>query len=279
MFEKLNIIKDIMKMKHDKNISDYNQTFLSKTLERRMKEIKIISEIDYCNFLENSKIESNSLYDLLNNNYSRFFRDSLVFALLERNIFPKIIERKTEGSEIRIWSAGCSHGQEPYSIAIMLSELLENIEKKLKVRIFATDISEKALAKGISGVYSKNDIEDIKTGLVSKYFINNGNKYNIDSKIKKMVNFSYYNLLNNMSKYPPESIYGDFDIVICSNLIFYYDSNLREKMIFKLENSIKSEGYFITGESEKNFVKDFTSLKNVNTLSSIFKKFKGGKRQ
>ncbi len=274
----INIV-NMMKQIYDFDISFYDVSFLTKSIERRITATRTLGKIEYIEYLENNKQEALELNNILNNNFTLFFRDPLMFAVLERKVLPNIFARKTMGSEIRVWSAGCSSGQEAYSIAILLNDFLENNEKNIQYRIFATDISHEVLESGRYGAFNKNDIRDIKVGQLEKYFNKKGSQYFINDEVKKNISFSYYDLLDINSVNPPESIYGDFDIVICANVLFYYKAEIQKKIIDKLSKSVNSKGYLITGETEHSFVKEYTKFNSLDTSTSIFCKTKGEFKQ
>jgi len=113
---------------------------------------------------------------------------------------------------------------------------------------------------------------------IEKYFSIEGNDYIIDEKIKKNISFSYFDLIDDENIKPPESIYGDFDLILCSNLLFYYNPEVQKKIIMKSELSLGPNGYFVTSEVEKILVKKFTKLIPINLYSSIFKLGNSGGR-
>lgn len=273
MIEELSCFITFMKQSFGRDISIYNDSFLLKTLTRRWIEIGVNNFSEYYRVLNNNNKEADAFYSSLNITYSQFFREGNTFSVLEQTILPAMISNKLDGSEIRIWSAGCSNGQEAYSIAILLSELAEFGGKSIKIRIFATDISEKALAIAKAGVFDQNEVQNLKFRYLNKYFVKQDKTYTILPKLKQLISFSYYDLLNLSSAYPPESIYGDFDLVMCSNLLFYYKANLQLLIIKKLQKSISSNGYLVTGEAEKSIIENATKL-NISAIPvPIFKNY------
>lgn len=271
MNEELSKIITVMKQRYGKDISIYDQPFLLKSLERRWIATGVNNDAEYCRCLEKNNMEADAFYSSLHITFSHFFRDSLTFALLERSIFPSLVYHKPEGSEIRIWSAGCSSGQEAYSIAMLLFDLAEASGKELRFRILATDISEEALAAGGTGVYDQSMVQDVKMKHLNKYFAKQGKTYTIVPRLRQYINFSAYDLLDLSTANPPESIYGDFDIVMCSNLLIYYKSDLQRVIIKKLQQAMSANGYLVTGEAEKKLVENVTTLQMIATPSAVFK--------
>lgn len=267
----------MLKVDFDINISIFSESFLTRIINMRISDTKSKNIKEYKERINEDIQETIVLKRLLNNTYTRFFRDPLIFAQLQKIVIPNLVTMINEQRELRIWSASSSSGQEAYSLAILIAEFEEELGIKIPYRIIATDISLSKLEKGRNGVFGKNDILNLKLKYIEKYFTNKGNDYIISKELKKNISFSYFDLIDDKNIKPPESIYGDFDLVLCSNLLFYYNLEVQKKIIAKSELSLGPNGYFVTSEVEKILVKDFTKLKQINPTSSIFKlKNQGG---
>jgi len=159
----LDKIASILMQVHGIQVAMLDDAFLAKSIEKRMQAIDCDSFDSYCSDLEKNHDEGKALRKCLRIHYSVFFRDPLIFALLERVILPMIMSNKTAGNhkELRIWSAGCAAGQEAYSIAMLLEEKKFGIYQKMKYRIFATDLDEAVLAKARSGVFSASALRNV----------------------------------------------------------------------------------------------------------------------
>lgn len=247
MNKELHEIIRVMYQTHGRDISVYDESFLAKSLEKRRSEAGVETLAAYLGYLSENSTEAEVFFRLLNT-YSKFFRNQLTFTLIEQWILPKLIEEKAGKGEIRIWSAGCAAGQEAYSIAILLDKYSASSSNKIRFRIFATDTSQSALALAREGVYDAEAVQNVMLKHLCTYFTNKGETYTITSRLKYMVNFSTYDFLDKHSANPPESIYGDFDIVFCSNLLFYYRSDIRQFILQKVHRSLSERGYLITGE-------------------------------
>lgn len=267
-----------LKINYNMDISIFDLSFFKRSINMRISDMKLKNIKEYEELIIKDTQEIILLKKLLNNTYTRFFRDSFIFAQLDKIVIPNLITMIDRQREIRIWSAGSSSGQEAYSIAILISELEEELRIKIPYRIIATDISEIQLKKGRNGIFKKNDILNLKLKYIEKYFSIEGNNYIIDEKIKKNISFSYFDLIDDENIKPPESIYGDFDLILCSNLLFYYNPEVQKKIIMKSELSLGPNGYFVTSEVEKILVKKFTKLIPINLYSSIFKLGNSGGR-
>jgi chemotaxis protein methyltransferase CheR len=267
-------IANFYRTKYDKNISIFDETFLEQSIRSRMNFSNCENYSDYFNKINSSETESLAFLHSLNNSYSEFFRNPLTFALLEQHLLPMILQNKNNDKtdDLRIWSAGCAIGQEPYSLAILLEEIFNENKDNLNYRIFATDISVNVLSSALSGVYEYNTVKNIKLSHINNYFSKKNDSYIISDNIKKHIDFSYYDLLDTESSAPPASIYGDFDLVICSNVLFYYKPEIQEFIISKIRRSLKRGGYFVTGEAETAIVKSFKGFKQYVPIAPIFVK-------
>lgn len=259
----------VMNESYGKDLSMYDATFLQKSLERRMAATSV-KKPDYGTYLEENSTEAQILYESLNINYTQFFRNSLTFAMLEQLILPSIMNRKANGGEIRVWSAGCSTGQEAYTIGMLLSELVSASTKAIRFRIFATDISQAALTIARDGIYQEDEVSNLKMKHLKNYFTKSGEMYAILPQIKRDINFSAYDLLDQYSANPPESIFGDFDIIFCSNLLFYYRPDVRQIILKKVKKSLTERGYLVTDDAEAAFIRKDERLKMVASSSTIF---------
>lgn len=271
MHKDLDRIITVMKKTHNLDISIYDPSFLCKSLERRCSATGVNCAAEYRGILEKNSAEADAFYHSLQITFSQFFRDPLTFALLEQLILPSLISQKPDGKVIRIWSAGCSCGQEAYSLAMLLSELAENSGKSINYRIFATDISQVALTAGRAGVYDKHAVQNVMLKHLNKYFIKQGDTFSIAPILKQWISFSTYDLLDQTTANPPESIYGDFDIVMCSNLLFYYKPNLQQLIIKKLLQTMSASGHLVTGETEKTLIQNCTNLQALITSTAVYK--------
>lgn len=273
----LNMVYDeiVLTMKNTHgDLSIFDEAFLGKTLEKRWTSLGLNNAVEYLAILKKNGGEADALYRLLYVSFSQFFRDPITFAMLEQRILPDIIARKRDGGEIRVWSAGCAQGQEAYSLAILLAELTEVQEKNIRYRIFATDISPEVLAVGRSGIYVESAIQEVRKKHLDKYFFKQGNKYCIVPELGQYVSFHTYDLLDSSTTGLPESIYGDYDLVICCNVLLYYKADVQKFIMSKLQKSTAPDGYFVTGEAETALVAHATKLQLTPIPTAILKNSK-----
>lgn len=262
---KIKKILDYLQKQKGFDFSGYRRSMLERRINKRLLATETGNINQYFKYLINNQIEVDELIDALTINVSQFFRNPFVFEFISEKLAPRLIFGKLKKKEkyLRIWSAGCASGEEPYSLAIIFNEFLEKENLELDLRIFATDIDKKSLKSAKEGVYDFESIKEVKYGLLSKYFIQKNNSFEIVFKIKNMVNFSFYDLLEKKSYAPPESIFGNFDLVFCRNVLIYFNLEYQEKIFEKLHHSLASKGYLILGEAEmvsKRYQRYFSSL-------------------
>lgn len=253
------------------DISVFDETFIDKTINGRIQANEITTIADYLVYLKENEEEAAILVGSLKNGFSEFFRGPHSLLILEKNIFP-LIFHKTNGerNEVRIWSAGCSSGQEPYSLAILAHDFIKKSKVNSTFRIFATDISGNGLETARKGVYDYSSMHNVKLGYLDSYFTQNGGKYTVSDEIKKYVDFSRYDLLEKNSVSPASSIFGDFDIVMCRNVLIYYKPEVRKMILEKIFRSMKKGGYLVTGEVESSIVQSNFNYRQFQVSASIF---------
>lgn len=268
----LAIIRDLLQENYKTDISKYNNDFVNGVIEQRCNAIGIVSTSEYASYLSCDRHEAEALHEHLNVNYTDFFRDTLLYAQLEDLILPDLMETKAIGSELRIWSAGCSSGQEPYSIAMIIEDYYKSNNLSPNYRIIATDRSERQLDLAKNGRYSEESISNVKVKFIHEYFLKEDNAYHVNHRLNRHIDFSFYDLLEEDSFFPKESIYGNFDLVMCCNVLFYYKKKYQTFLMDKLIRSVKNGGYLIVGNAEKHLAKQYGSLIATCESTCIFKK-------
>jgi len=257
---------------HGIDISKYDESFLNKTLQRRLKETLNESEATYLTYLEQSSIESEIFLNSLQISYTEFFRNTLTFSVLEKLIIPSLILKKSTSSrnEIRVWSAACAAGQETYSLAMLFHELTNCHYGKINFRIFATDQSEIQIKEAQAGQYPESALNSLKLKRVNQWFSKFGETYTVNPELKENIEFTVFDLLNETYSCPPTSIFGDFDIIVCANILFYYTPEFQNMIIKKTKNCLSDTGYLITGETERELLIQ-SGFHEVYPQSAIFR--------
>ena len=269
---------DVMRSAHDRDLSLFDERFLAKTLERRVAATSAGAPGDYAARLAGDAAEAQALCGTLNVGYSEFFRDPLTFALLEQVILPGLVqERESSGrGEIRIWSAACAAGEEAYSVAILLEDLAAERELPVAYRIFASDVSATAVEAARRGVFDEDAVRNVRLGHLARHFSRHGRSYTVAPELRERVDFSTYDLLDAHSTCVPASIFGDFDIALCANVLFYYRADVRRTIVAKIRHCLAPRGYLVTGDAERAIVQAAGGFGAVAPPAALFRK--AGKR-
>ncbi len=240
------------------DITSYDESFLLRSLEKRRLTTGCKTLKDYLDLLLKEAAEQEAFSYSLHVIYSEFFRDTLAFARLEKLILPCLLSEKEKAgkSEIRVWSAGCAAGQEAWSVAILLDELICAKNKPVSYRIFASDKSEADLATARLGVYGVESLQNVRLRHFDSSFVPQGSNFAIAPHIQARVDFSFYDLFDTSTTCPPSSIFGDFDLVLCRNVLFYYNPEKQNFILDKLHHSLATDGYLMTSQTERQIVKE-----------------------
>ncbi|WP_291287460.1 CheR family methyltransferase [Flavobacterium sp.] len=240
------VFQEIIKILHEQSGVDftyYKQTTIRRRIARRMALNKIVNLRDYLKVLRDDKVASEDLFNDMLIPVTEFFRDDKIFQIIKEKVFPIITSRVLEGNTIRIWIAGCSTGEEAYSLAIALHEFLgENLQGK-EMQVFASDISEVAIVKARIGFYKKSQMKNVSENTLSKYFTSNTNGYTIKRQIRDLCIFAVHNFLSD----PP---FAKMDLITCRNVFIYMDSFLQKKSLATFHYALKENAFLILGKSE-----------------------------
>ncbi len=222
----------------------YKSTTIDRRMQRRMLLYKFESLEDYAQYLQAHPAEVQALYEEILIHVTSFFRDPGTFEQLKAQVLPTISQDKTTDTPIRIWVAGCSTGEEVYSIAMCLLEFFGDHATMPPTQIFATDISEAAIAKARAGFYTESQIEGVSPERLNRFFLplSNGG-YQISSAIRRLCIFARHNLGSD----PP---FSNLDLVSCRNVLIYLSNTLQERISHLFHHSLNSNGFLMLGASE-----------------------------
>jgi two-component system CheB/CheR fusion protein len=228
---------------HD--FSQYKPSTVHRRIERRLAVHQLASLDDYVKFLQQSPDEVEALFRDLLIGVTSFFRDPEAFGALATDGIPRLMANREPGAAIRVWSAGCSTGEEPYSLAILLHELNEELKLGFKIQIFATDIDSQAVATARAGLFPANVASDISPERLSRFFTRepDGGAYRISKSIRDMLVFSEHDLL----KDPP---FSKLDLISCRNLLIYLDVELQKRVLHLFQYALNPDGLLFLGTSE-----------------------------
>lgn len=229
---------------------DNKKYLLESRLQKRIKHLHIKNFEKYLLYLKtnpNREEEKKQLYEAITINETFFFRNQPQLDALVTNIIPEILENKPDGiKKLRIWSAASSSGEEAYSIAMILNELILPKYPHLKVEIIGTDINYAVINAANIGIFKEYSIRNTPPIYQKKYFEKVNNTYVIDPKIKEMVTFKVSNLYDDNEL----KMMGKADIIFCANVLIYFDQQSKTKVVSNLYNNLNINGYLFIGYSE-----------------------------
>ena len=239
------------------DLQDYKSQQMRRRLDGYLGRTHFTGVISFCKELERNREAVQKLRNFLTINVSEFFRDAEQYQTLQTRILPDLLKRNPN---LQIWSAGCSIGAEPYSLAMLLEQLAPNGRH----RILATDLDDGALAKArAGGPYAAAEIKNLQRSLLLKHFVRDQETYWVRDDLKRSVEFKKHNLLAD----PYET---GFDLVICRNVIIYFTDEAKQLVHRRLRDSLKENGVYFTGSTETLLNARELGLERVS--SSFYKK-------
>jgi chemotaxis protein methyltransferase CheR len=218
------------------DLSAYKPNQLHRRILSLMSRVGVNSVEEYIDLLKSSAAQKQKFLDFITINVTEFYRNPEIFEDLKAHLKNELLKNN---KSLKIWSAACSVGAEPYSIAMMLDELNPHGRHK----IIATDIDSTILNKAKEGIYSAAEIKNVSETNLNKYFTKSGDKYIINNNIKNMVTYKKHDLIL-------ENYERDFDLVVCRNVVIYFNSDVKDKIYQKFSDSIKPGGLLFVGATE-----------------------------
>lgn len=225
--------------------STTNRSILESRLRERLREKQIPEVGDYYSILKKDKEELKLMLDSVTTNLTRFFRNQPHFDAMEHFIIPEVIKLKKakNDTKIRVWSAGCSTGEEPYTLAMLLKDKLPS---PFTAEITASDISLKSLMVGKSGFYPEARSVGIPEPYLHRFFEHKNSGYQAKDEIMKMIRFDYHNLINDSGQ-------RNIDILFCRNVLIYFDEAAQKAVIDRFWDAMSSKSFLFIGHSESLF--------------------------
>jgi len=239
----LNKIMMTLRSKTGHDFSLYKQSTIKRRIDRRMTIHNIEDTSIYARYLNEHPDEVQHLFKELLINVTSFFRDTEAFAVMKKEILPKLFKNKPENYIFRIWSPGCSTGEEAYSLAMSFREYMDDIKQEFKVAIFGTDIDEDAITTARSGVYPPNIVNDVTPERLRRFFIKEETGYRVKKDIREMIVFA----IQNVVKDPP---FTKLDMLSCRNLLIYLEPELQNRLFPVFHYALKPDGILFLSPSE-----------------------------
>jgi chemotaxis protein methyltransferase CheR len=252
------LIRDVIRDYCGLYFDDGSRYLIEKRLTRRVKSFHLDNFRDYYRFILYEKRpdeEISSIIDILTVNETYFFREQNQLKAFSGEILDELKERNKKKKALRIWSAGCSTGEEPYTIAMLMQE--RGGFEGWDIEIHGSDINQRVLQTARKGLYKKNSFRTTDPYFLKKYFQNEDGIYRIDDTMKKYVNFSYLNLLDPFRI----KFLGTMDVIFCRNVLIYFDAISRKKVIDNFYDRLEDNGYLLLGHAE--------SLMNISTAFTL----------
>ncbi|ADE15004.1 PAS sensor protein [Nitrosococcus halophilus Nc 4] len=239
----LHSILSVLRAKTKYDFRYYKKGTLLRRINRRLGLHHIEDMSRYLNFLRDNSTEATQLFKDLLIGVTGFFREEEAFKVLEEQVIAKLVQKKSVDAPIRVWVPACSTGEEPYSIAILLTEQIQAAKKNCPLQIFATDIDTEALEIARTGIYPENIAADISSERLRRFFIKENHTYQINKPIRESVLFAEQNLITD----PP---FSKLDLISCRNLLIYLEAEIQKKLIALFHFALNPGGYLFLGSTE-----------------------------
>ncbi len=220
------------------DLNAYKEKQMKRRIDTLIAKNKIVGYDNYVAALKSDKVKFEEFVNYLTINVSEFYRNVDQWQLLDKEIFPDLIKRY--GNNLKIWSAACSTGDEPYSLVMALSRHLPLHQ----IKIYATDLDKQVIAKAKTGLYAEKSVAGVPADLKKKFFTQVGPSYQISNDVKARVEFREHNLLKDT--YPT-----DFHLIVCRNVLIYFTEEAKDEVFRKFQKSLKPGGYLFIGSTEQ----------------------------
>ncbi|ARA94775.1 chemotaxis protein CheR [Rhodothermaceae bacterium RA] len=229
---------------------DNKRYLLESRIGRRMQALNLPDYGAYLRHLNQpaGRAELPKLYDEITINETYFFRNTDQFSVLEQTLIPELAQERLKGTrrQVRIWSAACSTGDEPYTLALIIRERLQPRFPGIRFEIVGTDINTQVLDVARAGIYSAYAVRNVPPATLQRYFRQEGDRYHLDPEIRRMVTFKHLNLMDRSGM----ALMRHFDIILCANVLIYFDTASKQQVVSSLYASLNPGGFLMLGFSE-----------------------------
>ncbi len=250
------------------DFTGYKRTSLARRIRKRMQTVKFEGYAEYRDFLESNAEEFQELFNTILINVTSFFRDIEAWTYLQTTVVPELIEKVGPGEEIRIWSAGCSSGEEAYSLAIIFAEQLGVEACTTRVKIYGTDVDEEALREARAGVYPAKALERLPNEIRAKYFEPSGELFAFRRDLRRRVIFGRHDITR-------DAPISRVDLLACRNTLMYFNVEAQGKIIERFHFALNDGGYLFLGKAEM-LLSDSVRFDVANMRNRVFKLRVGG---
>jgi len=252
------------------DFQNYKTPTILRRITRRMGLLGFKEFKDYLSLLKNSPNECGFLGKEFLIGVTKFFRDDPAFKLLRSEVLVPLIKSKNNNDILKVWIVACSTGEEAYSTAILIDQILEELDKNLEVKIFASDIDGESIEFASRGSYFPASLNNVDPEIRTKYFTEENNRFVVNARIRKQIVFAKHNVL----KDPP---FIKNDLVSCRNMLIYMNSILQRKVVATLQFSLNIEGYLFLGPSESP-LEEKDGFREINGKWKLYQKTASGVR-
>ncbi len=241
--EVLQEILDLICTHTQTNFKSYKQGTIYRRIKKRMDVVNVATLPEYLTYIHENPAEIKQLCQEFLIGVTRFFRDTEAFEVLQQEIIPAIIANTPEEETVKVWVTACSTGEEVYSIAMLFQECFQKIGRETHVKLFATDVDQRAIRQASKGVYPVSIAKDVSESRLQQFFHYKNNRYTIKEDIRKLVVFAQHDL----QKDPP---FSRIDLITCRNMLIYLNPDLQKKVMSVFPYALKLNGYLFLGPSE-----------------------------
>jgi two-component system, chemotaxis family, CheB/CheR fusion protein len=250
---------------------EYKEASLARRIRARMSQAHVDSFAAYSSFLDANPNEHVALFNTILINVTNFFRDPDAWKVLADDVLPRVVDEVADTRSIRIWSAGCSSGEEPYSIAMLLAEHLGEAANNYSIKIYGTDFDEEALTAARHALFRTEQLKDVPDRLLERYFTRDGQLYRFRRDVRRWCMFGSHNL----TQAPPLS---HIDLLVCRNVLIYFTSELQDRILNRFHYSIREDGFLFLGRSESLLARS-RQFRPVHLKWRIFRRMPAAARQ
>jgi chemotaxis protein methyltransferase CheR len=262
-------ILEVVRTQIGTDLTGYSRSVLSRRIEERLTHWGM-DVSPYISLCRSDTKECATLADTLAIHVSSFFRNPIVFEILAQSVLPRLMEEK---DDIRVWSAGCAAGEEPYSVSILIQEEIRKSQRtNIHPMVFATDIDRDILKAAEKAHYPRESLNDTRLGLVNTYFSSDQEGFQLSSDVIERVHFSAGDLLSKQTGAPAESIFGSFDLILCRNVLIYFTEAKQKQILQRLYASLAKGGTLVLGDSETLYGDLKTRFRTVDARNRIYQK-------